>query len=96
MNGELSLFGECLLVAIVLLYNLTGVLIGRRAPSPASVAAYAAAAATWVAFPLLAEANLHRVDRLLGIVGVGLLLVHVAFMETIARIPGCPQQAFIV
>ena len=49
-------------------------------PLPAAIAAYAAAAATWVAFPLLAEANLHRVDRLLGLVGVGLLLVHVAFM----------------
>ena len=80
MNGELSLFGECLLVAITLLYSLTGVLIGRRAPFPASVAAYAAAVAIWVALPLLAEANLHRVDRTLGIVGVGLLLAHVAFM----------------
>jgi len=36
--------------------------------------------AIWVALPLLAEANLHRVDRVVGIVGVGLLLVHVAFM----------------
>jgi hypothetical protein len=80
MNGELSLFGECLLVAITLLYSLTGVLIGRRAPFPASVAAYAAAVAIWVALPLLAEANLHRVDHMLGIVGVGLLLAHVAFM----------------
>ena len=80
MNGELSLLGECVLIAITLLYSLTGVLIGRRAPSPASVAAYAAAVAIWVALPLLAEANLHRVDRVVGIVGVGLLLVHVAFM----------------
>ena len=80
MNGELSLLGECLLIAITLLYSLTGVLIGRRAPYPASVAAYAAAVAIWVALPLLAEANLHRVDRAVGIVGVGLLLVHVAFM----------------
>ncbi|HEY5870959.1 MAG TPA: hypothetical protein VI542_36215 [Candidatus Tectomicrobia bacterium] len=80
MNGELSSFGECLLVAITLLYSLTGVMIGRRAPFPASVAAYAAAVAIWVALPLLAEANLHRVDHTLGIVGVGLLLAHVAFM----------------
>jgi hypothetical protein len=80
MNGELTLLGECLLIAITLLYSLTGVLIGRRAPYPASVAAYAAAVAIWVALPLLAEANLHRVDRVVGIVGVGLLLVHVAFM----------------
>jgi len=80
MNGELSLFGECLLVAITLLYSLAGVLIGRRVPYPASVAAYAATVALWVAFPLLAEANLHRVDRSLGMVGVGLLLAHVAFM----------------
>ena len=80
MNGELSLFGECLLVAITLLYSLAGVLIGRRAPYPASVAAYAATVALWVALPLLAEANLHRVDRSLGMVGVGLLLAHVAFM----------------
>ena len=80
MNGELSWFGECLLVAITLLYSLTGVVIGRRAPFPASVAAYAAAAAIWVALPLLGEATLHRVDRSLGIVGVGLLLAHVAFM----------------
>ena len=80
MNGELSLLGECVLIAITLLYSLTGVLIGRRAPSPASVAAYVAAVAIWVALPLLAEANLHRVDRVVGIVGVGLLLVHVAFM----------------
>ena len=80
MNGELSLLGECVLIAITLLYSLTGVLIGRRAPYPASVAAYAAAVAIWVALPLLAEANLHRVDRVVGIVGVGLLLVHLAFM----------------
>jgi hypothetical protein len=80
MNGELTLLGECLLIAITLLYSLTGVLIGRRAPSPASVAAYTAAVAIWVALPLLAEANLHRVDRVVGIVGVGLLLDHVAFM----------------
>jgi hypothetical protein len=80
MNGELSSFGECLLVAITLLYSLTGVLIGRRAPFPASIAAYAAAVAIWVALPLLAEANLHRVDHSLGIIGVGLLLAHVAFM----------------
>jgi len=80
MNGELSVLGECLLIAITLLYSLTGVLIGRRAPAPASLAAYAAAVAIWVALPLLAEANLHRVDRVVGIVGVGLLLVHVAFM----------------
>jgi hypothetical protein len=53
MNGELSLLGECVLIAITLLYSLTGVLIGRRAPYPASVAAYAAAVAIWVALPLL-------------------------------------------
>src|SRR5262249_39675609 len=80
MNGELSLFGECLLVAITLLYSLTGVLIGRRAPYPVSVAAYAATVAIWVAFPLLAEANLHRVDRSLGVVGAALPLADVAFM----------------
>jgi hypothetical protein len=80
MNGELSWFGECLLVVITLLYSLAGVVIGRRVPYPASVAVYAAAVAIWVALPLLAEANLHRVDHLVGIVGVGLLLVHVAFM----------------
>jgi hypothetical protein len=80
MNGELSFFGECLLVAIPLLYSLTAILIGRRLPSPASVAAYVAAVAIWVALPLLAETNLHRVDRSLDIVGVGLLLAHVAFM----------------
>jgi hypothetical protein len=80
MNGELSLFGECLLVAITLLYSLTGVLIGQRAPYPASVAAYTAAGAIWVALPLLAEANLHRVDHWTGIMGMGLLLAHVAFM----------------
>ena len=33
MNGELSFFGECVLVAITLLYSLTGVVIGRRAPA---------------------------------------------------------------
>lgn len=80
MNGEISLLGECLLIAITLLYSTTGVMIGRRAPYPASVAAYGAAVAIWVALPLLAEANLHRVDRVVGIVGAGLLLVHVAFM----------------
>ena len=80
MNGDISLLGECLLLAITLLYSTTVVLIGRRAPAPASVAAYGAAVAVWVALPLLAEANLHRVDRVVGIVGVGLLLVHVAFM----------------
>lgn len=80
MNGEVSLLGECLLIAITLLYSTTGVMIGRRAPYPASVAAYGAAVAVWVALPLLAEANLHRVDRVVRIVGAGLLLVHVAFM----------------
>jgi hypothetical protein len=80
MNGDISLLGEALLLTITFLYSMTGVLIGRRAPYPASVAAYGAAVAIWVALPLLGEANLHRVDRLVGIVGVGLLLVHVAFM----------------
>ena len=80
MNGEVSLLGECLLIAITLLYSTIGVMIGRRAPYPASVAAYGAAVAVWVALPLLAEANLHRVDRVVGVVGAGLLLVHVAFM----------------
>ena len=80
MNGDISLLGECLLLVITLLYSLTGVMIGRRAPYPASLAAYGAAVAVWVALPLLAEANLHRVDHVVGLVGVGLLLVHVAFM----------------
>jgi MFS family permease len=80
MNGELTVLGECLLLAITLLYSTIAVMIGRRAPSPASVAVYGVAVAAWVAFPLLSEANVHHVDRVVGIVGVGLLLVHVAFM----------------
>jgi hypothetical protein len=80
MNGDLSSFGECVLFVITLLYSGAGVLIGRRAAYPASITAYVAAVAIWVALPLLAEDTLHAVDHVLGIVGVGLLLVHIAFM----------------
>ena len=80
MNGEYTLLGECLLLAFTLLASLTVWLIGRRVAYPASVAAYGAAVAALVADPLLAAANLHRVDHVVGIVGAGLLLVHVAFM----------------
>ncbi|MGE3541365.1 MAG: hypothetical protein AB7N91_28520 [Candidatus Tectimicrobiota bacterium] len=80
MNGEVTRLGEYLLLLITFLCSMTGVMIGRRLPSPASRAAYGAAIAVWFAYPLLAEANLHRVDRIVGIVGFGLLLVHVAHM----------------
>ena len=80
MNGAYNLLGECLLLAFTLLASLTVWLIGRRVAYPASVAAYSAAVAALVADPLLSVANLHRVDRVVGIVGAGLLLVHLAFM----------------
>ena len=80
MNGALTVLGECILLVLTLLFSTTCVMIGRRLPSPASIAAYGSGMAVWVAFPLLAEANLHRVDHVIGIVGCGLLLVHVAFM----------------
>jgi hypothetical protein len=80
MNGEFTVRGECLLLAFTLLSSLTVFLIGRRVHYPASVVAYAAAVAALIADPLLSAANLHRVDRVLGIIGAGLLLVHVAFM----------------
>jgi hypothetical protein len=80
MNGAYTLLGECLLLAFTLLASLTVWLIGRRVAYPASVAAYSAAVAALVADPLLSVANLHRVDRVVGIVGAGLLLVHLAFM----------------
>ncbi len=84
MNGELTVLGEGLLLFITLLYSLAGIIIGRRLPAPASLAAYGSAMAVWGAFPLLAEANLHRVDQTVGIVGFGLLLVHVAHMALFA------------
>lgn len=80
MNGKVTVLGECFLLLITFLCSMTGVMIGRRIPSPASRAAYGAAIAVWFAFPLLVEANLHRVDRVVGIIGFGLLLVHVAHM----------------
>ena len=80
MNGTFTVLGECLLFAITLLSSTTVFLIGRRVPYPASVAAYGAAVAVLVANPLLSEANLHLVDRVVHLVGAGLLVVHVAFM----------------
>ena len=83
MNGEYTLLGECLLIIIALLSSVAVFLIGRRLHYPASVAAYGAAVAVLMAHPLLSEANLHRVDRVLGVAGVGLLLVHLAFMRDV-------------
>ncbi len=80
MNGEVTLLGECILIAITILSSMTVFTIDRRVHYPASVAAYGAAVAVLVADPLLSEANLHLVDRVVRIVGAGLLLVHVAFM----------------
>ena len=80
MNGVYTLLGECLLIAIAILSSAVVFLIGRRLHYPASVAAYGAAVAVLVAHPLLSEANLHLVDRVVRIVGAGLLLVHLAFM----------------
>lgn len=80
MNGEMSVLGACFLILITFLYSAIGVIIGRRLPYPASIAAYGAAIAAWLAFPLLAEAHLHRLDHLIGVVGFGLLVVHIAFM----------------
>lgn len=80
MNGELTVLGECLVLVITLLFSTTGVLIGRRLPFPACLTAYGSALAVWAAWPLLVEANLRRVDRVLGMVGCGLLLAHLAFM----------------
>jgi hypothetical protein len=80
MNGEFTVLGDYLLLVFTILASLTVLLIGRRLPYPASVAAYGAAVAALVADPLLAEANLYRVDRVVHMVGAGLLLVHVAFM----------------
>jgi hypothetical protein len=80
MNGEFTVLGECLLIAIALLYSTTIFTIGRRTPYPASMAAYGTAVAALVAHPLLSHTNLHLVDHVVGIVGAGLLLVHLAFM----------------
>lgn len=80
MNGELTVLGECLVLVITLLFSTTGVLIGRRLPFPACLTAYGSALAVWAAWPLLVEANLRRVDQVLGVVGCGLLLAHLAFM----------------
>jgi hypothetical protein len=80
MNGELTVLGECLLIAIALLFSMTLVTIGRRTPYPASVVAYGTAVAVLVAQPLLSHTNLHLFDRAVRIVGAGLLLVHVAIM----------------
>jgi len=80
MNGAYTGLGEGLLLAMALVASAAVWLIGRRLPSPASVAAYGAAVAALVADPLLSVANLQRVDRVVGLVGAGLLLVHVAFM----------------
>jgi hypothetical protein len=80
MNSAVTGVGEGLLLLLTLLYSTAAVVIGRRLPPPASRAAYSAALAAWGAFPLLIEANLHRVDQVVGTVGVGLLVVHVAHM----------------
>jgi hypothetical protein len=80
MNGAFTWLGEGILIAIALLSSLVVFLIGRRLQYPASVAAYGAAAAVLVAHPLLSDANLHLVDRVVRSVGAGLLLVHLAFM----------------
>jgi len=80
MNGAFTLRGECLLITIAILSSAVVFLIGRRLRYPASVAAYGAAVAVLVAHPLLSEANLRLVDRVVHSVGAGLLLVHLAFM----------------
>jgi hypothetical protein len=56
------------------------VTIGRLTSYPASVAAYGTAVAIVVAQPLLSHTILHGFDRVIGIVGAGLLVAHVAFM----------------
>lgn len=80
MYGEFSLLGEYFLIAISILYSATVFAIGRRLPYPASVAAYGTAVAALIAHPLLSHANMHLLDRVVRIVGFGLLLDHVAFM----------------
>jgi hypothetical protein len=80
MNGELTLTGQCILIAMAILYSATLFIIGRRVNYPASLAAYGAAISALVAFPLLAEYNLHLVDQVVQIDGVSLLLCHLAFM----------------
>ena len=80
MHGEFSVMGTWILLAIALLFSTIMVTIGRRIPAPASGAAYGTAVAALVAHPLLAQANARALDRVVGIVGAGLLLDHVAFM----------------
>ena len=80
MNGELTLMGQCILIAMAILYSTTLFIIGRRVNYPASLAAYGAAISALVAFPLLAEYNLHFIDQAVRIDGVSLLLCHLAFM----------------
>ena len=55
MNGDLTVLGEYLLLAIALLFSTTLVTIGRLTSYPASVAAYGTAVAIVVAQPLLSH-----------------------------------------
>lgn len=80
MNGDFTVLGEGLLLAIALLLSTTLVTIGRRIPSPASITAYGTAVAVLVAQPLLSHTTMQGFDRVVRIAGAGLLLDHVAFM----------------
>ncbi len=80
MNGEFSLLSEYILITLSFLYSLTVFAIGRRVPYPASVDAYSTAVAVLVANLLLSHTNIQFFDYVVGIVGAGLLVVHVAFM----------------
>src|ERR1700694_4782729 len=71
---------EIILIVVAMVYSAAVTAIGRRLPRPASVTAYITALAILVAVPLLPDPAAQRVDRVLGVVGAGRLLVHLAFM----------------
>lgn len=83
MNGEFSFAGEYILLILSFLYSFAVFAIGRRVTFPASAVAYGTAIATLVANLLLSHRNILFFDQVVGIVGVGLLVVHMAFMAFI-------------
>ena len=75
-----------LLIAVALAYSGAMVFVGRRLPRPASLMAYSTALAILLAVPLFPESTVQHVDRVLGVVGAGRLLVHLAFMTALSSL----------